>query len=545
MINDRRIKTSLLAILTDIILTAMKASLAVVSGSAALLADAYHSATDLIVSIILLVGIVIRNKQESKGDEQGIFKARRLESWLAILVACIILYVPFEIVQEIKDKPVETLENLWIAIVGTLLIIAMVFFISRLKTHVGKQTDSPALEADGYHSMVDVFTSIAVLLSLVGYMVGVYLDDIVAVLIAVMIAVSGIELLVSGFRSLVRGTELDQFSLADVGVSLFKHVPLSDMLIRQKYALVTCLVIIYLASGVKQVPYGYIGVQKRFGQTIGDELPSGLHYMLPWPFEQLTLLEDGFVMATSSGSATVLNGQSRLWRALDKNLIKQDATAYIVTGDEKLIDLLFTLQYRISEPLSLHQNVNNIDQVVHHFVSSSLMRYAAMTSIDKILYASHLEFADLIADNIQMELSNIGIAVEIVDAQITLVQPPAGIVRSYRDVLNAGQERQQLINREIAKRLNDLPIANAEVIEQTAEVKATAAERMLMAEGDVEYSRQLAEIYKSDPDAFQFNRYIETLANTLEGKPLTLVDSDIDPLKLRAWMQESHENGRR
>jgi len=216
MINDRRIRTSLVAIGADIVLTAIKVVLALFTGSAALLADAYHSATDFIISLILLCGIIIRERQEKKQSETGIKLARRIESILAIAVALIILCVPVEIVQQIQGNKSEQIENVWYGILGMLVVIAIVFFMARLKTHVGKETDSIALEADGYHSMVDLFSSFAVFLSLIGFMIGLYLDNIVALLIAVMIAVSGLELLVSGFRSLIKGSEFDQLSFVDV-----------------------------------------------------------------------------------------------------------------------------------------------------------------------------------------------------------------------------------------------------------------------------------------------------------------------------------------
>jgi len=130
-------------------------------------------------------------------------------------VALLILYVPVEILLEVRGREQAEINNLWLGIGGVLLIIGLVFFMSRLKRLVGRETDSPALEADGYHSQIDLFSSIAVLVSLMGTLVGLYLDEIVALIIALLIGVAGVELLISGLRGLHQKRELDPVSLLD------------------------------------------------------------------------------------------------------------------------------------------------------------------------------------------------------------------------------------------------------------------------------------------------------------------------------------------
>lgn len=199
---DKRIRTSLLAISADLLLTFVKTLLAIFTGSSVILADAFHSLTDLLVSLVLLSSIVVKVFQEKKNNQSGIIFAHQLESALSILVALIILYLPFEILSEVQNKR-EALSNVWLGIIGMSLVIVVVAYMSRLKICTGRDTGSPALEADGYHSLVDVFTSIAVLFSLLGYIVGIHLDGFVAIVIAIIIGFSGMQLLLSGIRDFI------------------------------------------------------------------------------------------------------------------------------------------------------------------------------------------------------------------------------------------------------------------------------------------------------------------------------------------------------
>ncbi|WP_086929896.1 cation diffusion facilitator family transporter [Agarilytica rhodophyticola] len=207
MIIDKRIRTSLLAIAADLSLTFVKLLLAVVTGSSVILADAFHSLTDLLVSLVLLSSIVVKISQERRNSQLGIAVAHRLESCLSILVAVVILYLPFEIINEAQQEK-EAISNIWLGIIGMTAVISVVAYMSHLKICTGRDTSSPALEADGYHSLVDVFTSIAVLLSLVCHVFGVYLDSAIAIIIAMVIGFSGVQLLLAAVKDFINSEAL-------------------------------------------------------------------------------------------------------------------------------------------------------------------------------------------------------------------------------------------------------------------------------------------------------------------------------------------------
>ena len=546
MLNDRRIRTSLVAIAADLVLTLLKAVLAFFTGSAALLADAYHSLSDFVVSFVLMAGLFYRRHQEAKNDAQAIQKARRVESILAIIVAFIILYVPVEIVQALQNRESEAIANIWLGLLGTLVVIAIVFFMSHLKTHVGRETDSPALEADGYHSMVDVFSSAAVLLSLVGYMMGVNLDTLVALLIAALIAVSGLELLFAGFRSLLKGSDFDQLSFIDLIAVLLKRSSLGRWfqgcikgLYRYRYMGVALILGAYGVSGFRQVPLGYSGLHQRFNQVVAEDLSPGLHFLLPWPVDSLNLLPVGERLSVTVGTSPVTDLsaiESRLWREIKASRVHSDDVRYMVTGDENLIDIELTLVYTIEQSANFYRNVADIEPLVSRYLEYQLWQQLSQRSFEGVLATKHNDFAEAVAESTEQELKVIGIDIRWVDAQIQGAQPPAMVVSSYRDVFTADQERQQRVNRVIAQASSDLPLARADFVTQMAEVESEAMDRELTAQADVARVTQLADVYEQSPLAFQFNHYINELRQALEDKPITVVDPLIDSQQLRTWL---------
>jgi len=552
MFADRRIRTSLIAIGADLFLTALKLGLALATGSAALLADAYHSGTDLVVSLVLLGSLVIRHRQERKSDAQGSERARKFECLLAILVALLILYVPIEILLEVRGREQAEINNLWLGIGGVLLIIGLVFFMSRLKRLVGRETDSPALEADGYHSQIDLFSSIAVLVSLMGTLVGLYLDEIVALIIALLIGVAGVELLISGLRGLHQKRELDPVSLLDPVGHWLSSFPLGQKLSalyrntqnfrrRLRWLLPTALLLIWLSSSWVQVPFGYTGIQTRWGEAVRMDLAPGGHWKWPWPVDRVALVSRGELRSSLVGSRVhLLENQSldRLWRDIKANRVHEDQALYLVTRDENLLDIQFELQYRLLEPAQLSLRIADLESLVTRYSEAALWHQTARRSFDEVLNNSHHGFARSIADKVKADLSALGVHIKVVDAQVQSLQPPALVVRVYRDLLNAEQEKRQQQNRAEAQQIHDLLMANAERVKNHAQVDSDNRERRLVAEGEVQRFRRLAQMFARESEALSFEQQLQTATQVLSDKPLWLTDPALDSQDIRLWGPE-------
>lgn len=168
MFSDRRIRTSTTALIIDLVLTGFRVFLAWLTASVALTADALHSFTDVLVSFALLLSMIYRFKQEQSGCDNRIKRAIKVEAIAVILVSLMILAVPFEIYQQTQNMQFASIQNTWWGIAGIGVVMLTLLFISQLKMLVGIETDSEALKADSQHTKVDLMTSGAVLLSLVG-----------------------------------------------------------------------------------------------------------------------------------------------------------------------------------------------------------------------------------------------------------------------------------------------------------------------------------------------------------------------------------------
>lgn len=166
-------------------LSAFKLFAGIFAQSAAMISDAVHSITDLIGTVIAIIGIKLANK---KPDKEHPYGHERFESVATLALAALIAVVGVGIglsgVQTILSGDYEAL-----AIPGILALVAAVVSIG-VKEAVfwyvraaAKKIDSSALMADAWHSRADGLSSIGSFIGILGARMGFPILDSVAALV--------------------------------------------------------------------------------------------------------------------------------------------------------------------------------------------------------------------------------------------------------------------------------------------------------------------------------------------------------------------------
>ena len=128
---DKKEKIALISVGTNILLTGIKILLASVSGSIALLADAGHSASDIFVSALVLLGLKLSKKQQPKISS-------RIENIVTAIVSLFILAAGYKIFRKALFAPPYELQNWPLVIIGTLACIIIVYFLSHYILNIDK-----------------------------------------------------------------------------------------------------------------------------------------------------------------------------------------------------------------------------------------------------------------------------------------------------------------------------------------------------------------------------------------------------------------------
>lgn len=172
------------------ITAALQFAVVLLSGSVALLADMIHNVGDATTAIPLWAAFVLARRKPSKRFTYGL---GRVEDVAGLMVVAIILLsaiiAGYEAISRlIHPQPVVQLG--WLAVAGFVGFIGNEA-VAVFRIRVGRQMNSAALIADGYHARTDGLTSLAVVLGAFGVWMGFPLaDPIIGLLIT--IAIMGI-----------------------------------------------------------------------------------------------------------------------------------------------------------------------------------------------------------------------------------------------------------------------------------------------------------------------------------------------------------------
>ena len=157
------------------------------SGSVALLADTIHNFGDAATSVPLWIAFAFSRWKPSK---QFTYGYGRVEDLAGLAVVSIITFsavvAGYESVQRLLAP--QPISHLWAVVVASIVGFIGNEVVAVFRIKVGKEINSAALIADGYHARVDGFTSLAVLFGALGVWLGYPLaDPIIGLLITLMI----------------------------------------------------------------------------------------------------------------------------------------------------------------------------------------------------------------------------------------------------------------------------------------------------------------------------------------------------------------------
>ncbi|MEI3607338.1 cation diffusion facilitator family transporter [Pseudogracilibacillus sp. SE30717A] len=189
-------------IIVNIFLTIIKVIGGILSGSRALLADALHSASDIVGSAVILFAVRISNKPPDEEHPYGHGKAENIAS---IIVALLLIVVGIEIsVSSLKvffgelPKAPGTL-----ALIILLISIVIKEILFYYKFYLGKKYQSTALISEAWHHRSDSLSSLAALagvgLALLGEKFNlpflVYGDAVAGIIVSVIVIKVGYQLI--------------------------------------------------------------------------------------------------------------------------------------------------------------------------------------------------------------------------------------------------------------------------------------------------------------------------------------------------------------
>ena len=303
---------------------------------------------------------------------------------------------------------------------------------------------------------------------------------------------------------------------------------------RNPMMLVLPIVLVLLAIGAASTsvytvePDGQ-AVVKRFGKVIDTRGP-GLHFKMPFGIDRQYFVPTERVLKEEFGFRTLVTRDRTLYEKT--NMHRNESL--MLTGDLKVIDVEWVVQYRIDNASQYLHRVRDREKTIRD-ISEAVMRRIVGNSLGSdVLTEKRVQVARMARDEIQEILAGFEMGVRIQTVELQDVTPPEPVKPAFNEVNEAEQEREKLINEAEKKRNQVIPRAQGEAEQMLQEAEAYRATRVNRARGEAERFTAILEEYLNAPEITRQRLYLEMIDEVLPslGNIYVIDEGQMQPIPL-------------
>ncbi len=190
-------RVSFINLAVNVMLSVVKLTVGVVSGSSALISDGVHSVTDVFSSVVVLIGITASSRRSDKKHPYG---HERMECVAAVVLSVLVCVTGVGIgvsgIQAVINGGQKTTASLGAAALAAAFVsIVMKEVMFRYTRRAALKSDSAALLADAWHLRTDALSSLGSFIGILGSTLGLQvLDPIAAVMISLLIIKAAVSI---------------------------------------------------------------------------------------------------------------------------------------------------------------------------------------------------------------------------------------------------------------------------------------------------------------------------------------------------------------
>jgi modulator of FtsH protease HflK len=261
---------------------------------------------------------------------------------------------------------------------------------------------------------------------------------------------------------------------------------------------------IWVLSGVFIVQLNENGAVLRFGE-LSRICKPGLNWHMPWPFERVIITDVTSLHKISTGTDEIL----------------------VLTKDENLLSVHFTIFWRVKDLSNYLFRAKSPDSIVQSVAELVMREIMCNTEAHEALTSGRQELADQIKYKLQTLLDKYNLGIEVVDAQMGKIDPPASVIDAYRDVLKAKLEQEIQKNQAESYANYIIPQAQGEAYNIKSKAEARAAEILGSAEGEAKAIDAMLRSYQSDPDLAKNIMYTKMMQKVLTKSKLRIFKGNL------------------
>ena len=283
------------------------------------------------------------------------------------------------------------------------------------------------------------------------------------------------------------------------------------------FSIFLVVIVLWIASGFYRVNADEQGVVLRFGEWVRTTAP-GLHYHLPYPIEEALTPGVTRVNRISIGFREPIGFTS------DDSLRQVPEEALMLTGDENIVDINFTVFWLIKDAGKFLFNIRNQEITIKSLAESAMRDSIGRTPLEKVLTEGREIIESTTKTLLQSVLDSYEAGIEISQVQLQKVDPPEQVIDSFRDVQRAKADQEKIRNQAEAYRNALIPKARGEAEKIIQEAEGYKREVVARSKGDAERFLSVYNSYKLAKDVTVKRIYLETLEEVLKNANKIIID---------------------
>lgn len=262
-------------------------------------------------------------------------------------------------------------------------------------------------------------------------------------------------------------------------------------------AVVVVLVAVWFFSGIYIVDEGERGVVLRFGNYSGTTLP-GPHWYPP------------IIESVETVNVTGVRAA--------------DGSAQVLTGDENIVQVTFTVQYNIKDPSAYLFNVDQPDLTLQQASESAFRELIGKNTLDYVIQDGRDEVPEKVRQLLQENLDLYGTGLDVLNVNLIDAQPPQEVQDAFDDAIKAREDKERIITQAEAYSNEIIPRARGDARRQIEEAMAYEFSVVKAAQGETARFNKLLVEYEKAPKVTRERLYLETLETVFAGTGKVMVD---------------------
>ncbi len=265
---------------------------------------------------------------------------------------------------------------------------------------------------------------------------------------------------------------------------------------------IAILLAIWALSGIYIVDQGKQGVVLQFGafKTITDPGP----HWYPRFIQTVYIVDVDRVRSVNLG------------RVADESLM--------LTEDENIIDIKFTVQYKVKDARDFLFEVRDPDATLRQATESAVREIVGKSKLDFVITEGRVEVAAKAERLIQEILDGYKVGIQVVKLNMQNAQAPHQVQAAFDDAIKAREDKQRITNEAEAYANDVLPKARGKAARMIQEAEAYREEVVSRAEGETNRFIKVLKAYNKAPKVTRERLYLETMEEVFSKSNKVMVD---------------------